>query len=99
SQAVAGLEDLGVGRTRAAAQAEQMNIAVIGAGWAGCAAAWRLKTLGHQPEVFEASRHIGGRARRVRSPGLGRELDNGQHILLGAYSQALQLMRELGLDE
>lgn len=76
-----------------------MNIAVIGAGWAGCAAAWRLKTLGHQPEVFEASRHIGGRARRVRSPGLGRELDNGQHILLGAYSQTLQLMRELGLDE
>ncbi|WP_420042356.1 FAD-dependent oxidoreductase [Alcaligenes faecalis] len=39
-----------------------MKVAVIGAGWAGCAAAWRLKTQGHQVSVFEASRHIGGRA-------------------------------------
>ncbi len=76
-----------------------MNVAVIGAGWAGCAAAWRLKTQGHRPVVFEASRQVGGRARRIHSPGLGRELDNGQHILLGAYSQTLQLLRELELDE
>lgn len=76
-----------------------MNIAVIGAGWAGCAAAWRLKTQGHSPVVFEASRHIGGRARRIHSPSLGRELDNGQHILLGAYSQTLQLLRDLNLNE
>ncbi|EJC62498.1 zeta-carotene desaturase [Alcaligenes faecalis subsp. faecalis NCIB 8687] len=76
-----------------------MKVAVIGAGWAGCAAAWRLKTQGHQVSVFEASRHIGGRARRIHSPNLGRDTDNGQHILLGAYSVTLGLMREVGLDE
>ena len=76
-----------------------MKVAVIGAGWAGCAAAWRLKTLGHQASVFEASRHIGGRARRIHSPNLGRDTDNGQHIMLGAYSVSLGLMKEIGLDE
>ena len=76
-----------------------MKVAVIGAGWAGCAAAWRLKTQGHQVSVFEASRHIGGRARRIHSPNLGRDTDNGQHIMLGAYSVILGLMGEIGLDE
>ncbi|WP_341667162.1 hydroxysqualene dehydroxylase HpnE [Alcaligenes sp. SDU_A2] len=76
-----------------------MKVAVIGAGWAGCAAAWALKSQGHAPTVFESARHIGGRARRIYSPKLQRELDNGQHILLGAYTQTLGLLRELGLDE
>ncbi|GHC46941.1 hypothetical protein GCM10010096_18010 [Alcaligenes pakistanensis] len=76
-----------------------MKVAVIGAGWAGCAAAWRLKTQGHQVSVFEASRHIGGRARRIHSPNLGRDTDNGQHIMLGAYSVTLGLMGEIGLSE
>ncbi|MFT9636477.1 hydroxysqualene dehydroxylase HpnE [Alcaligenes phenolicus] len=76
-----------------------MKVAVIGAGWAGCAAAWRLKTQGHQVSVFEASRHIGGRARRIHSPNLRRDTDNGQHIMLGAYSVILGLMGEIGLDE
>lgn len=72
-----------------------MKVAVIGAGWAGCAAAWRLKTQGHQVSVFEASRHIGGRARRIHSPNLGRDTDNGQHIMLGAYAVILGLMGKL----
>jgi uncharacterized protein with NAD-binding domain and iron-sulfur cluster len=58
-----------------------------------------LKTQGHQVSVFEASRHIGGRARRIHSPNLGRDTDNGQHIMLGAYSVILGLMGEIGLDE
>ncbi|MBP8812618.1 MAG: FAD-dependent oxidoreductase, partial [Laribacter sp.] len=65
------------------------RLAVIGAGLAGVAAAWRLAGLGAHVTLFEAGRVAGGRSRRV---GEGR-LDNGQHILLGAYRETLALMR------
>ena len=79
---------------------EFKNVAVIGAGWAGCAAAVQAQKLGHHVTVFEASRTAGGRARRVEVMHDGRplSLDNGQHILIGAYSETLKLMAELGID-
>lgn len=75
-----------------------MKIAVIGAGWAGAAAAWQLYKNGHQTVVFEAAHIVGGRARKHTSSVLGQVVDNGQHILLGAYSSTLNLMREIGIN-
>ncbi|WP_329604176.1 hydroxysqualene dehydroxylase HpnE [Undibacterium rugosum] len=72
-----------------------LQIAVIGAGWAGCSAAVKLTQAGHTVCLLEASAHAGGRARRVDLQDYA--LDNGQHILLGAYRDSLALMRELGL--
>lgn len=71
-----------------------MKIAVIGAGWAGAACAWALKEKGHEVIVFESGRVAGGRARRVQAP--WGPVDNGQHILLGAYQSTFALMRTLG---
>lgn len=67
-----------------------MRVAIIGAGWAGCAAAATLVRLGHSVTVFEAASVPGGRARRVMRDGL--PLDNGQHLLLGAYEQVRNLL-------
>ncbi len=77
-----------------------VNIAVIGAGWAGCAAAVQATRQGHHVTVFEASRTPGGRARRldVAHDGQTLSLDNGQHILIGAYSETLKLMADVGVD-
>ncbi|MFZ6641587.1 hydroxysqualene dehydroxylase HpnE [Undibacterium sp. TC4M20W] len=72
------------------------SVAVIGAGWAGCAAACELVQQGATVTLFESSRNLGGRARGVTVH--GQELDNGQHILLGAYTQSLRLMRLVGVD-
>ncbi|KQZ28000.1 hydroxysqualene dehydroxylase HpnE [Duganella sp. Root1480D1] len=72
------------------------HFAVVGGGWAGFAAAVELVRAGHQATVFEAARTLGGRARRVSFD--GRELDNGQHIMLGAYSESLRIMRAVGVD-
>jgi squalene-associated FAD-dependent desaturase len=69
---------------------------VVGGGWAGCAAAVELVRRGHQVTLFEAARTLGGRARRVEID--GNALDNGQHILLGAYTETLRLMRIVGID-
>jgi predicted NAD/FAD-binding protein len=72
------------------------QVAVIGAGWAGCAAAVELVRSGAQVTLFEAARTLGGRARRVTAD--GRTLDNGQHIMLGAYAESLRLMKLVGVD-
>ena len=69
------------------------RVAVIGGGWAGCTAALTLAEAGINVTLFEASRTLGGRARAVELE--GQTLDNGQHILLGAYAQTLQLIDRL----
>jgi len=77
------------------------KVAVIGAGWAGMAAAIAHRQAGRQVTVFEAARTVGGRARAVPGvlpDGTAATLDNGQHILIGAYTESLRLMRLVGID-
>ena len=72
------------------------RVAVIGGGWAGIAAAVELTAGGQPVTLFEAGRRLGGRARGVELD--GQPVDNGQHILLGAYRDTLALMRQVGAD-
>lgn len=67
-------------------------VAVIGGGYAGCAAAVTLAAAGVRCVVYEAAPVLGGRGRRVTRDGLG--LDNGQHLLLGAYHATLGLLAQ-----
>lgn len=72
------------------------RVAVVGGGWAGIAAAVALARAGAAVTVYEAARTLGGRARRVTLEGIA--LDNGQHILIGAYRATLGAMRTVGVD-
>lgn len=84
------------------------RLAIVGGGWAGLAAALRAVELGWQVSVFEAARQWGGRARALDIPwpaGLPNpegqpalRLDNGQHILIGAYTDTLRLMQKVGIS-
>lgn len=76
-----------------------MQLAVIGAGWAGLAAAVEATARGHRVTLFEMAPSAGGRARRASGgSGDGLALDNGQHILIGAYTETLRLMQHVGVD-
>lgn len=82
------------------------RVAVIGGGWAGLACAQGLLNAGHQPTVFEAAPQLGGRARSLpdairKREGFHLDVDNGQHLLLGAYSTLATWMeqRELKRDD
>lgn len=66
------------------------RVAVVGGGWAGCAAAISLAQAGISVTLFEQARTLGGRARRVVIDGA--VVDNGQHLLVGAYRQTLELL-------
>ena len=70
------------------------QVAVIGGGYAGCAAAATLASRGVPCALFETAPVLGGRGRRVERDGFG--LDNGQHLLLGAYAATLGLLDTIG---
>jgi len=70
------------------------KVAVVGAGYAGLACAVELADAGMAVEVFEASRTLGGRARAVTLDGM--TVDNGAHILVGAYRETLRLIQKVG---
>jgi len=72
------------------------RVAIVGAGWAGLAAAVRASEAGHAVTLFEMAAQPGGRARGVAVDDL--VLDNGQHILIGAYQRTLALMQTVGAD-
>ena len=77
------------------------HIAIIGGGCAGLSAAATLSERGYAVTLFEASSQLGGRARTVvvENKDLLQLLDNGQHILLGAYSTTLSLLEKVGVKE
>ncbi|WP_310627099.1 hydroxysqualene dehydroxylase HpnE [Limnohabitans sp.] len=74
------------------------SLTIVGAGWAGLAAAVAATQAGWQVTLYEATPIAGGRARNLPQHFAHQALDNGQHVLIGAYRDTLALMRTVGLD-
>ena len=70
---------------------------VIGGGWAGLSAAVSLARQGLPPVLVESARQLGGRARALRFGPF--HVDNGQHVLLGAFESVLEMLATLGVSE
>jgi squalene-associated FAD-dependent desaturase len=70
--------------------AGEPRVAVVGGGWAGCAAAVTLAAAGVPVTLIEQAKTLGGRARRVSFGAFA--LDNGQHLMIGAYDRTLELL-------
>jgi protoporphyrinogen oxidase len=71
--------------------------AVIGAGIAGTAAAFRLRAAGFAVTLFEASDRVGGRIQTVRKGDF--LMDTGPAGLLSTFRDTLYLITEAGLDD
>jgi len=69
------------------------EVAIIGGGWAGIACAVELADHAIPVTLFDAAKQLGGRARRVDWQGMA--IDNGQHLMIGAYRETLHLMKRL----
>lgn len=69
-------------------------VIIVGAGWAGLAAGCSLASAGIPVCVLEAAPRAGGRASSFVLH--DRPVDNGQHLLIGAYRQTLQLLQSIG---
>ncbi|MGB0748898.1 MAG: hydroxysqualene dehydroxylase HpnE [Magnetospiraceae bacterium] len=69
---------------------------IIGAGMAGLAAACAASARGWHVVLYEAAPMAGGRCRSYPDKQLDRVLDNGTHLLLGAYEETFVYLRRIG---
>lgn len=74
-----------------------MQPVIIGGGWSGLSAAVYLAKAGQKPLLLEAAKQLGGRARSVQWQNT--LIDNGQHLMIGAYRHMLDLIHCIGVDE
>jgi squalene-associated FAD-dependent desaturase len=72
------------------------DVIVIGAGFAGLSAAVTLAGNGARVLVLEARGRLGGRATAFDDRHTGERVDNGQHVLLGCYTETFAFLRDIG---
>lgn len=73
-----------------------IDVIVIGGGCAGFSAATALAEQGARVQVLEARPGLGGRATAFTDPTTGERVDNGQHILMGCYTDTLAFLDRIG---
>jgi len=76
-----------------------MNIAIIGGGLTGLTAAIRAAQLGHHVDIYESAPELGGRTRSFFHAPTQSWIDNGPHLLIGAYASTLKLLHEASANE
>jgi len=75
------------------------DVAVVGGGVAGLAAATALAEAGARVLVLEARGELGGRATAFRDRETGELVDNGQHVMFGCYRETFRLLRRVGAEQ
>ena len=96
------------GRLKLLPNTSKKNVAILGAGMAGLAAAYELGTLGHNVTVFEPTYRAGGRVWtwgfKGRRPDQAAGLEEGTYHELGAmripasHDYTRQYLKDLGLE-
>lgn len=69
---------------------------VVGAGFAGLSCAVALAASGVRVAVLESKPNLGGRAYSFLDPDTGDFVDNGQHVLMGCYTETLAFLDRIG---
>ena len=77
----------------------EFDVAVVGGGAAGLAAASALAERGRRVVVLEARGELGGRATAFRDRETGERVDNGQHVLFGCYHETFAFLRRIGAQD
>ncbi|GAB4504924.1 MAG: NAD(P)/FAD-dependent oxidoreductase [Anaerolineales bacterium] len=76
-----------------------MNIAIIGAGFGGLAAAYDLRKAGHNVTIFEAADFVGGLASGFKEPHWDWSVEKFYHHWFASDRHILGLIAELGLSD
>jgi squalene-associated FAD-dependent desaturase len=77
----------------------RFDVIVIGAGFAGLSAAVRLSAGGARVLVLEAKSRLGGRATAFEDRDTGDTVDNGQHVIVGCYTETFAFLRAIGAED
>lgn len=72
------------------------DIIIIGGGLAGLSASIKLVQAGANVLIIEKNNHLGGRTYSFRDKNTNSVVDNGQHILVGAYKNTFKYLEMIG---
>jgi phytoene dehydrogenase-like protein len=72
------------------------DVLVMGGGFAGLAAATALAAEGRQVTVLEKRPQLGGRAYSYTDATTGEVIDNGQHAMMGCYTEMFRFLDRIG---
>ncbi len=72
------------------------DVVVVGGGFAGLSAATALAERGARVLVLEGRPSLGGRAASFTDPATGEPVDNGQHVVVGAYAETFHFLERIG---
>ena len=75
-----------------------MTVHIVGAGLAGLSCALAAADAGHRVVVHEGARQAGGRSRSWPEPTLGRTIDNGTHMVVGANHAVFDYLKRIGSE-
>ena len=75
------------------------DVIIIGGGLSGIKAFINLKKNGLNTLIIEKSSYLGGRAFSFEDPLTGNYIDNGQHVIVGACKEYLNLLKETNNSE
>jgi squalene-associated FAD-dependent desaturase len=76
-----------------------VKVVVVGGGFAGLAAAIALQERRHDVTLLERRGVLGGRATSFPDALSGEDVDNGTHLMIGAYRDTLDLIRRSGAED
>lgn len=77
---------------------QKLRIGIIGAGLAGMVTAMDLSEAGHEVEIFEARRFVGGKVGSWIDKD-GNHIEMGLHVFFGCYYNLFGIFRRLGIYE
>ena len=72
-----------------------VDVVIIGGGFAGLSAGALLAERGARVTVLDARPQLGGRATAFVDRETGELVDNGQHVLFGCYRETLEFLRRI----
>jgi len=74
---------------------ENKRVAVVGGGIAGLTAALRLAEYGYGVDLYEAAPALGGRTKSFYDEEVDEWVDNGPHLMVGAYHATKRLLADV----
>ncbi|MDQ6989546.1 MAG: FAD-dependent oxidoreductase [Mariprofundaceae bacterium] len=74
---------------------QAQRVAIVGGGMAGLTAAFRLSKQGYAIDLYEAAPALGGRTKSFYDQNIQAWVDNGPHMMVGAYHATKQLLEDV----
>ena len=76
-----------------------LPVAIIGGGLSGLTCALRLAEQGKEVHLFEAAPELGGRTKSFYDKQVDGWVDNGPHLLIGAYEATQRLLNDVDVAD